>query len=104
MTASCVSFSAVGKHFADNWVFRDISFSCPSGATTAIVGESGSGKTTLLQLVNGVLRPNEGAVEVLGEAVPEQGVETFRRRIGYAVQGAGLFPHMTVRQNVDLLA
>ena len=66
--------------------------------------QSGSGKTTLLQLVNGVLRPNEGTVEVLGESVPAEGVEAFRRRIGYAVQGAGLFPHMTVRQNVDLLA
>ena len=104
MTDSCVSFSGVGKHFADHWVFRDITFSCPSGETTAIVGESGSGKTTLLQLVNGVLRPNEGSVQVLGGEVPEQGIEAFRRRIGYAVQGAGLFPHMTVRQNVDLLA
>ena len=104
MTVPCVSFAGAGKHFAGNWVFRDVTFSCPSGATTAIVGESGSGKTTLLQLVNGVLRPNEGAVEVLGESVPSDGIEAFRRRIGYAVQGAGLFPHMTVRQNVDLLA
>ena len=104
MTDSCVGFAGVGKHFAGNWVFRDVTFSCPSGATTAIVGESGSGKTTLLQLVNGVLRPDEGAVEVLGQSVPDSGVEAFRRRIGYAVQGAGLFPHMTVRQNVDLLA
>lgn len=104
MTVHCVSFAGVGKHFAGNWVFRDVTFSCPSGETTAIVGESGSGKTTLLQLVNGVLRPNEGAVEVLGESVPSEGIEAFRRRIGYAVQGAGLFPHMTVRQNVDLLA
>ena len=104
MTDSCVSFSRVGKHFAGDWVFRDITFSCPSGETTAIVGESGSGKTTLLQLVNGVLRPNQGTVQVLGGEVPAQGIEAFRRRIGYAVQGAGLFLHMTVRQNVDLLA
>ena len=104
MTDSCVSFSGVGKHFAGDWVFRDITFSCPSGETTAIVGESGSGKTTLLQLVNGVLRPNQGTVQVLGGEVPAEGIEAFRRRIGYAVQGAGLFPHMTVRQNVDLLA
>ncbi len=104
MTDSCVSFSSVGKRFAGDWVFRDITFSCPSGETTAIVGESGSGKTTLLQLVNGVLRPNQGTVQVLGEEVPAEGIEAFRRRIGYAVQGAGLFPHMTVRQNVDLLA
>ena len=98
MTAPCVRFSSVGKHFAGDWVFRDITFSCPSAQTTAIVGESGSGKTTLLQLVNGVLRPNEGAVQVLGESVPEQGVEGFRRRIGYAVQGAGpvSYTHLTL--------
>ena len=99
-----VRFSRVGKRFGEHWVFRDLSLCLPGGGTTAIVGESGCGKTTLLQLVNGVLRPTEGRVEVFGEDVPQDGIETFRRRIGYAVQGAGLFPHMTVRQNVTLLA
>ena len=99
-----VRFSRVGKRFGEHWVFRDLSLSLPGGGTTAIVGESGCGKTTLLQLVNGVLRPTEGRVEVFGEDVPQDGIENFRRRIGYAVQGAGLFPHMTVRQNVTLLA
>ena len=104
MSGPCVRFSSVGKHFSGNWVFRDLSLELPSGQTTAIVGESGSGKTTLLQLVNAVLRPDEGDVDVLGAPVPSTDVEGFRRRIGYAVQGAGLFPHMTVRENVVLLA
>ena len=99
-----VRFSRVGKRFDEHWVFRNLSLSLPGGGTTAIVGESGCGKTTLLQLVNGVLRPTAGQVEVFGEAVPREGIEAFRRRIGYAVQGAGLFPHMTVRENVTLLA
>jgi len=99
-----VRFSGVGKRFGEHWVFRELSLSLPGGGTTAIVGESGCGKTTLLQLVNGVLRPSEGSVEVFGAEVPRDGIESFRRRIGYAVQGAGLFPHMTVRENVTLLA
>lgn len=81
-----------------------MNLSLPSRRTVAIVGESGSGKTTLLQLVNGVLRPDEGSVSVMGSPVPSTGLTKFRRGLGYAVQGAGLFPHMTVYDNVTLLA
>ena len=96
-------FGGVGKRF-DDWVFRGVDLALPAERTSAIVGESGCGKTTLLQLVNAVLRPDEGSVEVLGDSVPATGLEAFRRRIGYAVQGAGLFPHLTLVENVSLLA
>ena len=99
-----VALRAVGKRFGPRWVLRDVNASFPAGAVTALVGESGSGKTTLLKLVNGMERAEEGAVEVLGAPVPERDLESFRRRIGYAVQGARLFPHMTVAENVTLLA
>ena len=101
---SCVVFRDAGKRFGERWVFRHVDLALPDGRTTAIVGASGSGKTTLLQLINAVHRADEGEVEVFGEAIPETGIEKFRRRIGYAVQGAGLFPHMTVAQNIGLLA
>ena len=81
-----------------------MNLSLPSRQTVAIVGESGSGKTTLLQLVNGVLRPDEGSLSVMGAPVPLRDLTKFRRNLGYAVQGAGLFPHMTVYQNITLLA
>ncbi len=100
---SAVVFHGVGKRF-DDWVFRGVDLALPAERTSAVVGESGCGKTTLLQLVNAVLRPDEGGVEVLGNAVPDTGLEAFRRRIGYAVQGAGLFPHLTLVENVSLLA
>ena len=98
-----VVLRGVGKRF-DDWVFRSVDLALPAERTSAIVGESGCGKTTLLQLINAVLRPDEGSVEVLGGSVPYTGLEVFRRRIGYAVQGAGLFPHLTLVENVSLLA
>ena len=104
MAAEAVELLGVAKTFAGAAVLDGINLSFPAGLTTAVVGESGSGKTTLLQLINGVLRPDAGQVRVFGEAVPHQAAERFRRRIGYAVQGAGLFPHLTNRQNVVLLA
>ena len=100
----CVRLNDVGKQFDGKWVFRHLSFTLPTHQTTAIVGESGCGKTTLLQLINGVVRVDEGVLSVLNAPIPEIGLATFRRKIGYAVQGAGLFPHLTVQQNVDLLA
>ena len=100
---NAVEFRNAGKRF-DDWVFRHIDLALPSGGTSAIVGPSGCGKTTLLQLVNAVHVLDEGEIDVLAAPVPTNGVEAFRRRIGYSVQGAGLFPHMTVAQNVSLLA
>lgn len=98
-----VEFIDVGKRF-DDWVFRNVDLNLPAERTSAIVGVSGCGKTTLLQLVNAVHRPDEGSVHVHGEPVPNTDVEAFRRRIGYAVQGGGLFPHLTVAENASLLA
>jgi osmoprotectant transport system ATP-binding protein len=84
-------------------VLDDVDLELHAGVTTAIVGESGSGKTTLLKLINAVVDPDQGSVEVFGAPIPEDRVR-FRRQIGYSVQGAGLFPHMTNRENVILLA
>ena len=69
-----------------------------------IVGQSGSGKTTLLRMVNGLIKPDSGRLEVFGDLVPEENIENFRRKIGYAVQGAGLFPHLSVKENIVLIA
>ena len=104
-TGACVDFIGVTKSFMPGVpVLAGVHLTLPAGLTTAVVGASGSGKTTLLQLVNAVLAPDEGEVRVFGEPIPRHDLVTFRRGIGYAVQGAGLFPHLTNRQNVELLA
>ena len=100
----CVVFEGVSKAYGDLQVFADLNVSLPRGVTTAIVGTSGSGKTTLLQMVNALEKPDAGRVYVNGEPVPQVELEPFRRKIGYAVQGAGLFPHMSAKENVTLVA
>ena len=102
--SDCVRFDDVWKSYvAEQPVLKGVNLALPAGETTAIVGESGSGKTTLLQLVNAVQQPDRGEVLVFGEPIPDDPIR-FRRQIGYSVQGAGLFPHMTNRDNVTLLA
>ena len=100
----CVVFDDVTKAYGDLQVFSNLNVSLPHGVTTAIVGTSGSGKTTLLQMVNALEKPDAGCIYVNGDLVPQTDLEPFRRRIGYAVQGAGLFPHMSAKENVTLVA
>jgi osmoprotectant transport system ATP-binding protein len=83
---------------------HDVSVEFADGGTTAIVGPSGSGKSTLLQLINGLVRPSAGRVQVFGKPIDYDQLPQLRRQIGYAVQGTGLFPHLTVERNITLLA
>lgn len=100
----CVQFTQVGKRFGDNWILRNLDVQLPAGRTSAILGQSGSGKTTLLRVINAMYLPDEGTVEVMGKPVPDTQLHQFRRQIGYAVQGAGLYPHMSIHQNISCLA
>jgi osmoprotectant transport system ATP-binding protein len=99
-----VQFHDVAKRFDSTEALRGISLELPDRQITAIVGESGSGKSTLLQHVNGMLRPDSGEICVFGRPIDYRNLTTLRRRIGYAVQGVGLFPHLTVAGNIGLLA
>lgn len=101
---TCVQFRGAGKYLGDSWVVREVNAELPTGETTAILGESGSGKTTLLRLINAMYEPDEGCVEVFGEVAPASNLHEFRRKIGYAVQGAALFPHMTIAENITCIA
>ena len=104
MVAPIITFTNVSKRYSDSVVLSEIELEIPNEQTTVIVGQSGSGKTTLLRMVNGLIKPDSGRLEVFGDLVPEENIENFRRKIGYAVQGAGLFPHVSVKENIVLIA
>jgi len=83
-------------------VLRNLSLTLESGETVVLLGRSGSGKTTALKLVNGLLFPTSGHVLVEGKSTREWDPVALKRRIGYVIQEAGLFPHFTVSRNIAL--
>ncbi len=84
-------------------VLRGVNLSIEAGETIALVGRSGAGKSTLLKLINGLLRPERGSVLVEGRATEEWDPYTLRRRIGYVLQEVGLFPHLSVADNIAVV-
>ena len=79
---------------------KSVDLSVAQGEVLAIVGGSGSGKTTTLKMINRLIEPTSGSVKVMGEDVTNVDPVGLRRSIGYAFQGVGLFPHMSVAENV----
>lgn len=86
--------------YGENEVLHQVSLTVDKGEFLVMIGPSGCGKTTLLKMMNGLVVPAEGEVLVNGERLTECNLVAVRRRIGYAVQGAKLFPHMTVEENI----
>jgi osmoprotectant transport system ATP-binding protein len=99
-----IVFQSVSKSYGKEAALQDVTVAFVDGVTTAVVGPSGSGKSTLLQLINGLVRPTSGTVQVHGKPIDYHRLPELRRQIGYAVQGTGLFPHLTVERNITLLA
>jgi osmoprotectant transport system ATP-binding protein len=81
---------------------RDLCLSIATGSFVSIVGGSGSGKTTLLKMINRLAEPDEGSIRVAGSRVDGVPAYTLRRRIGYVFQEIGLFPHMSIAENIAI--
>jgi osmoprotectant transport system ATP-binding protein len=86
--------------YGQQCALEDVSVSFHDHKVTAILGRSGSGKSTLLQIINGMIRPSKGNVIFLGNDFDYAKANQWRLRMGYVVQGVGLFPHFTVEQNI----
>jgi osmoprotectant transport system ATP-binding protein len=96
-----ITFERVAHRYSEREVvLREVSFEVPRGQLWAVIGGSGSGKTTLLKLVNRLIEASSGRIVVDGQDVRQRDPIALRRSIGYVFQGFGLFPHLTLAENV----
>jgi osmoprotectant transport system ATP-binding protein len=94
----------VCKSFGDHLVLKPTSIEFRVGESTVLIGPSGCGKSTLLRMLVGLLLPDQGRIFFDGELLSSENILKLRLRMGYVIQDGGLFPHLTARQNVSLLA
>ena len=94
----------VSKVFAGRAALGPLSLDIPAGRTTVLIGPSGCGKSTLLRLLIGLVEPDAGTVRFDGAPVTPDSARAVRLRVGYVIQDGGLFPHLTARGNVTLMA
>ncbi|GCE25531.1 hypothetical protein KDA_10150 [Dictyobacter alpinus] len=101
-----IVFNEITKRYAGTEApaVDNVSFEVPEGSTCMLVGTSGSGKTTLLRMVNRLIEPTSGAILLEGKNVLDENPIELRRRIGYVIQQVGLFPHMTIAENIRITA
>lgn len=99
-----IELRGVSKSFGGTTVLHPTSLTFAKGKTTVLLGPSGCGKSTLLRLIVGLLEPDAGEVRVDDEVVTARNVEQVRQKLGYVIQDGGLFPHLSARDNVSLLA
>src|SRR6202050_3749123 len=95
-----IEITALCKNYGATTVVDRVSLSIARGSITVIVGTSGSGKSTLLRMINRLVEPTSGRVVINGRDTTTEPPHLLRRRIGYAIQGHGLFPHRTVAENI----
>jgi osmoprotectant transport system ATP-binding protein len=92
----------VSKHYGDRIAVDRLSLHVADGEVLALLGGSGSGKTTTLKLINRLIEPSTGSIRVAGRDTRQFAPHELRRTIGYVLQGVGLFPHMTVAENIGI--
>ncbi|GAA0768036.1 ABC transporter ATP-binding protein [Ideonella azotifigens] len=95
-----IEFLGVSKSFGDAAAVRDLSLSIERGEFTVLIGGSGSGKSTTLKMINRLIEHDAGRILFQGQEIRSFKPEDIRRRMGYAIQSTGLFPHWTVAQNI----
>jgi len=100
-----INLNNVSKTFdqGKTYAVRDVSLDVPGGETLVILGSSGSGKSTLLKLINRLIEMSSGEIHLDGHSILEQDTLALRRAIGYVFQGVGLFPHMSVEDNIAIM-
>jgi len=100
-----IRFNHISKSYNNNdaCIIKNVSLEIETGETFVLLGSSGCGKTTLLKMINRLVEPSTGNIEINGKDVRKYQPEYLRRTMGYVFQQVGLFPHMTVEQNVSIV-
>jgi len=98
-----IRFENVTMAYGDNVVIKNLNFEIEEGQLVALVGPSGCGKTTILQLVNRLINPVSGKIYLEGVDIQTMNPVELRKKIGYVIQEIGLFPHMTIEQNIEIV-
>lgn len=99
-----IELEHISKSYNGVQALDDLSLQIPPRSTTVLIGPSGCGKSTILRLVIGLIQPDRGTVTFEGSRVTPAAARQLRLKMGYVVQEGGLFPHLTVRDNVSLMA
>ncbi len=99
-----LALEGVSKGYDGTTALHPTDLAPAPGRTTVLIGPSGCGKSTLLRLMIGLIRPDAGTVRFDGEVLTPENVGAARQRMGYVIQEGGLFPHLTARENVTLMA
>ncbi len=99
-----IRFEQISKSYKTKKVLNQVTFSIKDGSLVAIIGESGCGKTTLLKMVNRLIKPTSGKIYIDDKDISTMDEVALRRKIGYVIQQTGLFPHMTVKENIELIS
>lgn len=98
-----IEFKNVLKRFKNTVVLKKINLKIDKGELVSIIGESGCGKTTLLKMINRLIEPTDGKILINKKNIKSKNIIKLRRNMGYVIQQTGIFPHMTVKQNIELI-
>ncbi len=99
-----IRFEGVRKAFGGEAAVKDVSLVVPARSTVALLGPSGCGKSTLLRMAIGLVAPDKGEVTIAGEKMEARSARSLRLKMGYVIQEGGLFPHLSAKDNVALMA
>lgn len=98
-----IRFDHVSKKFKDKTVLNDITFEIEKGNLVTLIGASGCGKTTTLKMINKLIKPTSGKIYIKEENIDDKDIIELRRNMGYVIQQTGLFPHMTIKENIEII-
>ena len=99
-----IELKKVSKKYKDKVILKDILIKFEENNITCLIGESGCGKTTILKMINRLIKPTSGEIYINNENIKNKDIIKLRRSIGYVIQQTGLFPHMTIKNNIELIS